>query len=60
MAVQIQLPQGNYDLFDSVLEAGVPLMPLYHFFQDLLESFVGLFGLRVIREVLLGVVQDPY
>lgn len=59
MATKIQLPQGNDDLFDSVLEASLSLMPLYHFFKKLLEPFVSLFGLKVIREVLLRVVQDP-
>ena len=59
VAVKIQLPQGNDDLFNSVLEAGLSLMPLYHFFKELLESFVSLFGLKVIREVLFRVVQNP-
>ena len=60
VTVKIQLPQGNDDLFDSVLEAGLFLMPFYHFFKKLLESFVSLFGLEVMREVLLRVVQNPY
>ena len=59
VTVKLQLPQSYDHLFDSVLEAGLPLMPLYHFFEELLESFVGLFGLKVIGEVLLRVVQDP-
>ena len=60
MAIKIKLPQGNDDLFNSVLEAGLFLVLLYHFFKELLESFVSLFGLKVIREVLLGVGQNPY
>ena len=59
VATKIQLPQGNDDLFNPVLEASLSLMPLYHFFKKLLEPFVSLFGLKVIREVLLRVVQDP-
>ena len=56
VAIKIQLPQRNDDLFNSVLEAGLSLVPLCHFFKELLESFVSLFGLKVIREVLLRVV----
>lgn len=59
LATKIQLPQGNDDLFNSVLEASLSLMPLYHLFKELLESFVSLFGLKVIREVLFRVVQNP-
>ena len=60
MAIKIKLPQGNDDLFDPALEAGLFLVLLHHFFKELLESFVSLFGLKVIREVLLGVGQNPY
>ena len=60
VAIKIKLPQGNDDLFNPVLEAGLFLVLLYHFFKELLESFVSLFGLKVIREVLLRVGQNPY
>ena len=59
VAIKLQLPQGYDNLFGSILEAGLSLMPLYHLFEELLESFVRLLGLKVIGEVLLRVVQDP-